>query len=574
MRRQHRFISSKAMSVAGGGGGGLSSVSLALPSSDLFERDLFHAHRGLVGGTLSRAWFAFTFDGDLYIRSFRHNCPGADPTVHVPAMAAASHRYVDLGSSAASASDVVDAVIASLALDNITAVADGTDDEGRAIIRISGASSLVVPPAVDTTDNRLRGMWGAQRDDWGQSATQNSNGGSNGTGTTHLGNPSSQSGMSGRAGRVIGLYMFVHTNYRPRLAVSSGPAYSGSPGAMTILAQGELATATSGFDLVAVAAAAFAANAQLWLHNRENVGGGPRYRDFGNTPVGRGDIPVASQHLWDTTGPMDASTAFGATYTPTVNNTFAIYIQCGVIYELQDASGNYHANGAIDTWIGDQNTDPDHGTQIDVDQNDLNNETTHHRLRYPNWTNYGAVQFRRAMVAIGPDEDSRIAFYGPWANLDFPADPAPALLADVGRLGISGAGYNTMTFAERVELGTELLGDDPYISVGANYAREGGLDNNAITLPIFLDGFTGDGTFLSAWTDDGRTWHDDIPGANGGRAPVSGISEYRSIGPQMPIGDPDTPWPDPFVTDPSDSSPAAIALEAVRVQRVGMAAVG
>lgn len=580
MRRQHRFIASKMASASGGSGGGSSSVSLVLPSSDVFERDLWHARRGYVGGHLSRAWFAFTWDGDLHVRSFQHNCPGADPTVHVPALAAASHRYVNLGAASVSAEDVVDAVIASLALDGITGVAGAVDPQGRMTLTINGASNLVIPAAVDTTDTSLRGMWGGQRDYWGEAPTQNSNGGTTGTGTTHLGNPNSQAGLSGRTGRIIGLYMWVHTNYRPRLAVSSGPAYSIDPGVMTILAQAELATATNGFDLVAVPGTQFADDAVLWIHNRENVGGGPRYRDFGNTPVGRGDIPVASAHLWDTTGPTGAGTAFGATYTPTVNNTFNIYIMCGVIYELQDEFGNYHADGSVDTFVGDQNTDPTHGTQILVDANDLNNETTHHRFRYPNWTNYGATEVQRVVTAIGPDEDSRVCLYGPWDDLNFPATTPPALLADVGRMGLDTPdAYNVHTFASRVEMGTEVVGVDPYISLGFNYAREGGLDNNTIELPIFIDGFTGDGSYLGCWTDDGRTWHDDIPGATGNandgtaRAPTSGISEYRTLGATgMPLGDPDTPWPDPFVVDPTDSSPAAIALDRLRLQRVGLAA--
>lgn len=550
------------------------TVLLALPSSDLFERDIMHARRGQVGGTLARSWFALTIGGVTVVRSFQHNGSRADPTgsAGVPALSGLAHRYIDLGAVAASASDVSDAVIASLALDSISAVAEGTDAEGRALVRIT-ADSLTIPPAVDTTDTSLRGLWGAQRDDWGTSPPQNQPGGTNGTGSIHLGNPSSQPGLSGRNGRIIAVYMWAHTGHQPRLGVSSGPAYSASPGAMTLLAQAIATDPITDFGMATFDAVAFSSTDELWAHYRENAAGGPRYRPHGSTPVGRGDQGLNQVLVWDTTSAASSASAFGATYTPTVDATFNIYIMIGVVYELQDSNGNYHADGSIDTWIGDQNLDPLHGTRFDAGPALIDTETTHHRTIFPNWTNYGATEYRRAVGALGADEDSRAVIYGPWPDLDLPATTPPALIRDIGPVGLVANDYGSVAISPRAELGTEVLGSDPYVSVGANYVRDGGLANNVYTLPVFLDSFAGDGSWLNCWEDDGRTWHDHIPGAAGAaRTPTSGVIEYRTTAtPGMPTGAPEDTFPDPMATAAGNDSPVAIAMEALRVQRVGIA---
>lgn len=551
------------------------TVRLALPGSDLIPRTIFYARRGQVGGTLSRAWFAVTVGGVVRVRSFQHNGSRADPTgtAGVPALSGLSHRYVNLGASANTAAQVASAVIASLALDGITAVTDGTDAQGRTVLLIT-ADSLTVPPPVDTTDTSLRGMWGAQRDDWGTSPTQNQPGGTTGTGSIHLGNPSSQPGLSGRNGRILAVYMWAHTGHQPRLAVSSGPAYSASPGAMTLLAQAVATDPITDFGMATFDAVAFAAANNLWAHYRENAAGGPRYRVHGATPVGRGDQGLNQVLVWDTTSPTSSGTAFGATYTPTVDATFNIYIMIGVIYELQDASGNYHADGSIDTWIGDQNLDPTHGAPFAAGPALIDNETTHHRTIFPNWTNYGATEYRRAVAALGADEDSRAVIYGPWADLDFPATTPPALIRDIGPVGLIANDYASVAISPRAELGTESLGADPYVSFGTNYVRDGGAANNVYTLPVFLDAFAGDGSWLNCWEDDGRTWHDHIAGAAGAAiTPTSGVIEYRTTStPGMPIAAPEDPFPDPMAVAAGNDSPPAIAMEALRVQRVGLAA--
>lgn len=568
MRRRPRSMTTFASGPA--------AFTIAMPGSDVFAFDLFHARRGLVGGTLSRCYFVVVASGTTRVYSFQHNGSRANPTVHVPSLSTASHRYVDLGSSVNTATQVVAACIASLALDGITATDNGADSSGRRLLRITGVTSVSLPAAV-ATDNRERGMWGLQRDHWGAgaAATLNADGGTTGTGSIHLGNPNSQSGMSGRTGRVLGVYLWANGNFPPRLAAFTGPAYSTTPTALTTLGEAVSAAINGpGFGGVLFDAAAFGASANLWAAYRDNTVGGPRYRLHAQTPVGRGDQGLNQFLVWDTVASSSNATAFGASYTPTSSSTFGIYVSIGVIYELQDANGRYPADGSIDTWVGDQNTTPAHGTIFSAGPALLDNETTHHRFTLPNWTNYGSTQYRRAYGAIGADEDSRIAFYGPWASLAFPASPAPALIRDAGILGAAGRSnlYTTMTFGTRVELGTEVLGTAPIVSVGSNYHRAGGLANNVITLPVYLDISTGDSSWLDCWVDTRTEWHDDIIGASGSRAFASGVSEYRTIStPGMPIAAPADTFPNPMAVAAGNDSPNAIAGEAYRVQRSGMA---
>lgn len=398
------------------------SVTIAMPGSDVFQLDEFHARRALVGGTLARGWFAFTHGGTNYVRSFSQGPTAvltsrADPTVHVASLAGRSHRYVALGTTSRTPAQVVSDCITSLALDGITATDGGVDpsNSGRRLLVIDGASSPVLPATV-ALDRRERGMWGAQRDDWGTGAsaavTLNATGGTTGTGYTHTGNPSSQSGMTGRVGRVIGVYLWAAGSFAPRLAAFTGAAYSLTPGALTTLGQGVAAAISGpGFGGVLFDAAEFSTSTNLWWTYREDVGGGPRYRLHGGTPEGRGDAAVSQRLGWDTTASTSSGTAFGATYTPTNNTDFPIYVSGGVIFELQDANGNYPADGSIIEYIGDQNPDVNHGVQFDAGVGFLTGETTHQRFIFPAWTNYSATAYRRAVVAIAADETTRPALH-------------------------------------------------------------------------------------------------------------------------------------------------------------------
>lgn len=566
------------------GSAGASSVTIRMPGSDVFPFDEFHARRALVGGTLARCWFAFTHGGTNYVRSFSQGPTAvltsrADPTVHVASLAGRSHRYVALGTTSRTAAQVVADCITSLALDGITATDGGVDplNSNRRLLVISGASALVMPTAV-ALDRRERGLWGAERDDWGTGASfavdLNATGGTTGTGSIHLGNPNTQSGMAGRTGRVLAVYLWADGGHAPRLAAFTGPGYSLAPTALTTLGQAAAASITGpGFGGVAFDAAAFGASANLWASYRENAGGGPRYRLHGRAIEGRGDVGLSQRLIWDTTASSSSGTAFGATYTPTVNNDFGIYVSIGVVFELQDAAGNYPADGAIDEWIGDQHPSATHGTQFLAGIGFLTGETTHQRFIFPTWTAYQATQVVRAVTAIAADETTRPAIYGPWTSLTHPAGAAPALIYDADTFAQPmSVGWNTLTFSTPIDLATPAASGQ-HLSLGFNYVRNGGAAITTWELPVFLDEATGDNCWIDAWADDRTTWHDQIVGASGSRALPSGQQEYRTLNNiGMPNTDPASRYPNPMATDAGDDSPIAIALDRLRVVRAGMAA--
>lgn len=571
---RYGFTTTLASTVMAAAGGGAPEISFALPGSDAYPLDLFHMRRALIGGTLSRAWISFDQGGTTYVFSFQHNGSRADPTVHVGSLSGATHAYVDLGSSNNTPAQVRTALLSAMTTAGISgASADGTDAEGRAVVTITGASNLTVPPAVDMTDELLRGMWGAQRDDWG-GATNNLNGGTTGTGSIHLGNPNDQAGVSGRTGRVLGVYLWGHGGHQPRLAASTGPAYTTSPASFSILGEAvcsdALAAGLDGISAGVFDAVEFSSSDVLWAHYREDAAGGPRYRSHGATPEGNGDLGVSQLLVWDTTSSTSSASALGPTYVPTVDNTFSIYIMIGVIFELQDASGNYPANGAIRVMYGDHNDDPNHGTQFIADQDQLGGEVTSHRFLFPEWTDVEVTEIQRVVEDIGIGEDSRVALYL-FTDLDFPSTTPATLVADMGLMGIDTPNaYNSYVLSTPVPVGTGDIGTGTrYLAITFNYVPDAPLVT--YDLPVFLDAAD---NWLNAWVDARAEWHDDIEGASGSRAQPSGVSEYRSRNVAgMPIVNTTDTYPDPWVTDATDDSPAAIALDRVYVDRAGIVAV-
>lgn len=271
------------------------SVAFTVPGSDLFPVDMFHLRRGLVGGTLARSWVAWTHTDGLRVLDIAHGGSSADPTAFVPSLAAATRTTATLPSSTRTGPQNATTIVAALVADGIDASAAG------ATITISGigVADLVIPPAVDTTDESLRGMWGAQRDDWGDGGAGhglNANGGTGGTGAVHL-------GALGAAGRVLGVYLWTRTDTVAtvvRLAAHTGPAYSASPGALTPLLQGE--ATIQGFGGIASAAVAVGASSPIWATYTSNTAtAGIRFRAHGSTPVGRGQLGSGEVLVWDTT---------------------------------------------------------------------------------------------------------------------------------------------------------------------------------------------------------------------------------------------------------------------------------
>src|SRR5690606_34963147 len=125
-----------------------------------------------------------------------------------------------------------------------------------------------------------------------------------------------------------------------------------------------------------------------------------------------------------------------------INNNFSLYIMIGAIFELEDENGNYPANGSMNYWIGYQNLDTNHGTQVNAGPEIIDNETTHHRFNMPNWSNYRAVEVRRAVADLGNDEDSETVLYQ-WEDLTVPSTGTHSRLSPGEAMEMTNAsGYN------------------------------------------------------------------------------------------------------------------------------------
>ena len=561
---------------------GLISAPLVttMPGSDLYPVDEYHVRRLMLGGSLSRQAWGFTFGGTAFAVDYSHNGSGADATTHLAAFSGATRITVALPASARTPAQVATATAAALnaELAGDPATAIGAD------VSIAGGLLRVISAAVDTTDHSLAGMWGAQREDWGAGlVAQNSNGGTDSTTIQHIGQLSTDARIpAATTARILGTYFWGHTAHTPLMAAGIGPIFSADPGAITILDEG-ITDAASGNALVILLFAEpieIDTDDELWIMSRGDTAtapGGPRFRNHALTPVGRGDTPLNQAIINDTTAAFANTDSFGSSYDPTADSNFNIYMAQGVLFERQDASGNYWADGAIDTWTGDQNEDDEHGTQFAAGPATIDSETTHHRFLVPQWYEALTVQVRRAYDAIdlvGDDrEDNRICFYD-FPDLDFPSAVAASLIGDAGlQLVDTENAYNTVTLAAAVDLGVDAIGANRTISLGWNYVTQDGTALGTQVLPVFLDVATGDGSWLNCWEDDREEWHDHIPGASGGgRAPTSGVIEYRTTNTTMPHDSWSQTWPDPFETDAGDDSPNALALEAYRTQRAGFLA--
>lgn len=566
-------------------------VRFSVPGSDVSPHDLYDGRRGTVGGTFARGWAAIDQGGTTYVFSVEHNGSRANPVGVVAALAGATHNFVDLGTATSDSAATAAAFVAAMTAAGVTgASTDGVDSYGHTILQVVNATNLQLPPDVDMTDRAIRGMFGMQRDHWGEPAVspivQNLNGGTGGIGSVHLGRLSDDLEIpSGRRARILGAYIWAHGGFRPRLSVSTGPAHSLTPTAMTLLHDGRVPAGLGDGEFVFVPfldPVLVDTDTVLWWHYHEDGVGGPRFRFHAQTPVGRGNLGADENLLWDTASPRDAANSLPTSYAPNVTDNFGIYVAGGVVFEVEDDDGNFPATGEIDDWVGDQNTDPAHGVPFPAGPDILLGETTHHRFRRPSRYRLTITAIRRAWQAIATTganrESSRMCFYGPWADLDLPATTPPPLIADAGLMvpTDSGVAYTVTTLSQPVEIGNDVVGEDAVTSLGFNYVTEDGSPLHTAILRVFIDDAVGSGSWSNAWEDSRTGGHDDIIGWSN-RGYVSGVSEYRTRGqvrttPGMPEVANSDLYPDPLVTDPTDDSPPAIAMDATREQRPGLVA--
>lgn len=551
------------------------------PESTAWDIGVGEARRGWVGGSLSRTWVAVTRSGTTYAVHIRHNNAGANPIPWVVSLTGATEVEVTLGSGNQTGTQVATSVAAALVTAGLADVTSSAD-----VVTIPNAT-VAYPDAVDTTDNARSGMYGYQRDTVGGSGIPggNGNGGTSTTVLTHIPamvNEAQGDFPASRNGRLLGVYFWGHGGHQPRLGAGSGPthaaAVSGTP--IDVLGEGvaDVATASAGDFSYHVFSepVAFSTNDELWAMIRSSSAGGPRYRLHSSSAL-PGDLePTQENTIEDTTtsnletNPFDNSGTGAEEYTPTVDSQIAIDMAVGLLYELEDASGNYAADGAIDTWHGDQNTDISHGTQFGAGPGLIDPETTWHRHELYGADVWPVVAMRRVYEDSAAGEDSRAGLYG-FFDLNFPSTTAAELLGDLGLIGVT-AGTGNRSFSQTftaVDVGEAARGvGSTHVAFGTNYVTASGAALTTLTLPVFL---SSNDLFADAWLDNGRRWHDDIPEANQ-HATASGVSEYRTTNTGMPHDSTSQTFPDPMVTDASDDSPGAIASEAYRVQRTGVAA--
>lgn len=579
MRRQVRQAVARLVSAASGGAPP-PVAAWRYPESTAWDIGIGEARRGWVGGSLSRSWVAVTQSGTTYAVHIRHNGSGANPIPWVAALTGATAVEVTLAAGNRSGPQVATAVAAALTSAGLTGVSS-TDD----VVEVVNAT-VAFPDAVNTTDRARTGMYGYQRDT-GTAATGlggNGNGGTNATTLTHIPamvNEAQGDFPASRAGRLLGVYFWGHGGHLPRLGAGRGPTHAqviaGDP--VEILGEGVAAVATASagdfsytlFD----EPVAFNSDDELWAFIRSSNSGGPRFRNHSATTPLPGDLePTQEQTISDTTtddsvsNPFDNSGTEEGEYTPVVDGTFNIDMAVGLIFELADASGNYHADGSIDDWHGDQNPDINHGTQFDASPGLINPETTWHRHELYGADVWPVVSFRRVYGDAAAGEDSRAGIYG-FFDLDFPSTTPAELLADLGLVGVT-AGTGNRQFIqsfEAVDIG-EGNRTSLYPAFGSNYVTESGAALATLSLPVFIGN---NGLFDDCWLDNGRRWHDDIVEANQ-HAFLNGVSEYRTTNTGMPHDSTAQPLPETFVTDVTDDSPNAIAAEAYRIQRAGVQA--
>lgn len=515
-----------------------SVLSFTFTGSDPVPLDMFHMRRGIVGATASRNYVAWTRDEQAYAVSFRHEGSGADP-----GLADTLHDYCDLPDGVVTGAEMAAAfALTAAALDGGVWETDGATASSE------GASSPSLAPDMDPDDRAVRGVWGMQRDmGWLDGSTTNSNMGS--TGAVHIPSPGNR--------RVLGIGIRASGGQQVRLALGRGPAYSTTPGAITILGQGVVTVANNDASVHLFAEPIDVADDdELWIVFRGLSDAMLRLRDAANY---FGDLVEGEQLIWSAlTG--DPTVGFGATVTVGGGGgPFALYAHVFLIFEDAPVNG-------LDTWTGYQGG-ATAGTYDVTYPADMVDETVTFRIPLPPWSGLQAIAERQAIGTRTAGDDLGLAYFDwPLSDiLEVPSlDPA-TLLRNVGPFGVSAAnGYNVHTLATPLDLdGVEALG------VLFNCGRAGGAA--ATSLQFIYDENGGPDTpDVTHWGDGGRNWSDYVD--EGGFWVESEYQTRESNGSAMAHGDPTAAQPNTFAPDDGDDFPLNARRGATRIIRPGIVA--
>jgi hypothetical protein len=520
---------------------GPAPLEITFPESIVYPIDVFHLGRGLVGNSISRAYFGLTQDGVNYAVDFDHG-QTADCTAWNSSLSGYDRASASLTAGAKTGAEVAAAAQTALEGLGVTGITRDGDT-----LSIEGASDFIAGASM-TDDESRRGMWGRQRVDFGSAGvTAPSYTAVNATVAAHITTPAT-------AGRVLGVYILSSNGARTgslRMGYAAGPAYSTAPGAFSAGQEGLVTRNGDVAILLFPQPIAMPASSDRWIFWKTNTAAawGVETRLHTATPPGRGDLTVNERVIVDLTQVNPAVNIFTAgAYTMTASTTGQAYGAVGLIYELP-TDGDYYGDGGVETWNGF------HGAyNANVDGAGVST------------TGPTILDGLADTVRFGIPWDCQVTELRQAANAGdaYPADPAPTLLLGLGPINAStGAGYKTF----QLETPLELSGVTRLALFSTAGNRDGSIPATTITIcftPRAGAGATN--AWLNGWIDDGRTWDDFVPERGG-----LGINQqYLTVPGGMPFGDPDPDYPETFVVDATDTTAENHPRVAVKLRRRGI----
>lgn len=552
-------------------------MRVVFPESIVYPIDPFHLRRNMTGESINRAWASVIQAGTRRVASLRSDGYGANAATWCASLSGVSHAYADLTAGAHTSTEVATAwatAMTGLGCTGLTVESPATiAGVSYCAVRVPlGSGKLVSSPI--STDETARGMRGAQR-----AGTATPFG--TGVGIDAQSYASMGAGISvhiarrnANARRITGVYCLDVTGSGTiRLAVSSGPAYSTTPTAFTMV---EGVSQASGVIRLLRLREPIAEPTNPWVSFVGPGGGGANtvgYRPQSANPPGVGDYTPGEQLLsngsvtdptvrMSTGGTGDATYATGGSYTHGSEiGPFTVHPVMGYLYEDADGSGDYGDQAGFETWIGYHGAydfgSPTTGTPAVIrDITETFRRPIVHACEWIGW--------RAAYADNAADEDTGIWGYD-WTGITIAAAPAVGTIeqiADIGPAGFSaGAGYKTHLLASTVALAANSI-----LGVLANHGNDDGV-TPADTIATLYDDGSDDG-YLSRWIDDGDTWCDHMTLGGGG---YQAAAQYlTTTSGDMVVGDPSATQPDPLDANAADSLPTNLWREAALVARAGL----
>lgn len=545
------------------------SITIRLSESRVYTAIRINARNAFVGGWLSREAFGLTSAaGNLYAIGMRHQDSGADPTQNASLSAAVDWQYAEIPDGDQGAAAVATAFVAgvdALAGSPFTCVIGTpfTASETSAIegttagveyvdVEIFGATSGWIGPTMPARHETIRGARGCARTDFG---TGN-------TGVAAAVGATASFHLTGRTGahRAIGVVAWQCSGSGDmRMALGTGPAYSATPTAFSLLHEGVSGEESADGTMLApfTDAPLVSSAASLWMSWRAAGTRSIRSRAHASSPVGNGELTL-NERIISSSVSTDPTVAIysGGSYTfgsPIGGSPFAFYPGLAYLYEAPDGNGDYYSTSNVEGVIGfhgDVQTGGTNGAPAVLVQ-----IGEHFRLGVPWLATYDAT--RDFLLANSDGVDDGYGTVYDWtAASSTGIDPTGSipLLEEHGALGVTtGAGWKT-----HVGDGVDL---DPDVttmwSPGWWWGRAGGGALTTLTSHYDVPGASS--AYLTGWSDGNTGWSDMVDSGELWGLGLRGVRcQYlTSTTGDMPVGTLTTPAPalfDPDATDATDTA--------------------